>query len=403
MSDSYQIRLLVKAYNFVDSRDLEVDLLEVEQPLESIRLRYLERIRHVLAAAIRWLVNTDFNSSRLLLGIGARNQQGRQGVVPIRQEDCERARADASFDQDYNRSCYATIAVWYVMKHCPLAVSDNFKTDVLAPKLALAYESVQHRATKDKSPTPKNDILQWYHMSTLYLICCQPFGKEKHAFHKAGIGREDLLRTQQRFQKYASRLKASKAEYYSSDHEELDRVVLLGEELDFQSIGDEAGAAAQVASRLKQTQARLEARRRTPRFNHGLTAWNSRHEPLYSPWELLCTNHELYLRTGPERSVESVRNRVFEFMNSDYSFMASWDTSDGDMIAKWWDFEPNAIVCATILDLKFEGRHCIYPSHSRRSCTMERPRSLSSMLSLAKFIALRGHGGRGTTAFSANA
>ncbi|KAM0809294.1 hypothetical protein AB5N19_09637 [Seiridium cardinale] len=145
-------------------------------------------------------------------------------------------------------------------------------------------------------------------------------------------------------------------DYYSSKHEELDRVVLLGEELGLQSLDREAAASAHIVSRARQTKARLEARRRTPRFNQGPTAWNARHEPLNSPWELVCTNHELYLRIASESNIESVRQRVFEFMTSDYSFMASWDISDGDMIAKWWDFEPGAIICATIIDLKTEGR-----------------------------------------------
>ncbi|KAH8205701.1 hypothetical protein TruAng_000195 [Truncatella angustata] len=300
----FQIRFLVKAHNFISTRYLGKDLLETEMPIHEIKEYYLNKIRYVLGGAIHWLVNTDFKSSRLLLGISAKENDESKSIPPPRLTECEHDRADASFDRDYNRSCYATIAVCQA-----LAVSPNG-------------------------------------------LPVDPFGM-------AGVKREDLLHTQQRFQKYASRLKGNKGKYYSPRHEELDRIVLLGEELDLQSIGDNIAAAAaiaQIKSRADQTRARLEARTRTGRFNQGPTARNARYEPLNSPWELLCTNHELYLRTAPKSSTESARNRVFQFMTSDYSFMASWDRSDGDMVAKWWDFEPSAIVCATILDLKTEGK-----------------------------------------------
>jgi hypothetical protein len=40
---------------------------------------------------------------------------------------------------------------------------------------------------------------------------------------------------------------------------------------------------------------------------------------------------------------------------SDYSFMASWDRADREMVSKWWDIEPVSKICATLLDLKMEG------------------------------------------------
>lgn len=332
-----------------------------EQSLENIRVNYLKRIRYVLAGAVQWLVNTDFKNSRLLLGVSAQINSEATNPRPLRYRHCEDARVHVSFDQDYNRSCYATIAVWYVMKHCPVVVTSHFIKYVLGPKLALAYQSVRSRASKDREPTPKNDILQWYHMSTLFLICSEAVRMADGigpdwAFEMVGVKRKDFLATQQRFQRYASRLKVSKGVFYSSKHEELDRVVLLGEELDLESIeGQGSDAAAQISSRVRQTRLRLEARDRTAKFNQGPTARGARHEPLHKPWELLCTNHELYFRIAPSRNTESVKKRVFGFMTSDYSFMASWDRSDGDMIAKWWDFEPTAIVCATIIDLKNEG------------------------------------------------
>ncbi|KAM0809293.1 hypothetical protein AB5N19_09636 [Seiridium cardinale] len=113
-STFFQIRLLVKAHNFIASRHLEIDLLEDAQSIENIRANYLRRIRRALEAALGWLVNTDFRRSRILPGVSSPDSNPHQSPSPRRQDECDRAKADASFDQDYNRSCYATIAVWYV-------------------------------------------------------------------------------------------------------------------------------------------------------------------------------------------------------------------------------------------------------------------------------------------------
>lgn len=166
---SYQIRLLAKAYNFIDSRHFEPDLLDPIQPLENIRTAYLKMIRQILVPALVWLVDTDFRRSRLLPATSSEHKAKDISIpTPERLKECESDRVEMSFDQTYNRGCYATLAVWYVMKHCPAAVTDDFKLNVLLPNLHAAYESVQERAQRDKEPTPKNDILQWYHSSCLF-------------------------------------------------------------------------------------------------------------------------------------------------------------------------------------------------------------------------------------------
>jgi hypothetical protein len=375
---SYQIRLLTKAYGFISTRHFEPDLLEPIQPLENIRTSYLETLRRVLLPALVWLVNTDFRRSRLLPAISSERQTEQSGPLTSetseRLAECENDRVEMSFDQTYNRGCYATLAVWYVMKHCPEAITDDFKSRVLLPKLHIAYQSVQERATRDKEPTPKNDILQWYHMSCLFLICCQPFGVGEEgnpvdAFALTELNPQHVLDTQQRFQKYASRLKASRDDFYSSKHEELDRVVLLGEELGLEDIPDDQDTFIQASVKARQTRRRIVERKRTTRFNPGPSQWKNLHYISFGPWELTCTNHEIYLQIAEEKSTASARDRVFSFLTSDYSFMASWDGADSNWVAKWWDMEPASIICTTLLHLKEEGtvlRHFFESADSAR-------------------------------------
>jgi hypothetical protein len=83
----------------------------------------------------------------------------------------------------------------------------------------------------------------------------------------------------------------------------------------------------------------------------------------HGPWELLCTNHQSFLRVTDDSNIRAARDRLFEFLMSDYSFMTSWDRADSDMIGKWWDVEPVSVICATLLDLKLDGRFSSPKAH----------------------------------------
>jgi hypothetical protein len=277
------------------------------------------------------------------------------------------------FDQSYNQACYATLAVWYVMKHCPEAITGDFMIDMLLPRLDRAYESVQKRASRDKEPTPKNDVLQWVHLCCLFLICNGKIGTNEKGeavdgFMASGLERQELLKTQQKFEKYVARLKTSQIESYSIEHEELDRVILLGEEFGLDSIPTQFTSSL-AASRVLQTRKRILERKRTTRFSPGPKAWKGARVTSNGPWELLCTNHQSFLRVAEDSNIRAARDRLFEFMMSDYSFMTSWDRAESNMIGSWWDFEPTTVVSATLLDLKIEGnaKSSTCPS-SRSNC-----------------------------------
>ncbi|KAH7407184.1 hypothetical protein BKA64DRAFT_666015 [Cadophora sp. MPI-SDFR-AT-0126] len=360
-SSFFQIRLLVKAFNFIGSRHMEPDLFERHKSLIDIRASYLSTLLKSITSILTWLINTDMKPRRLLLALRSDEPSPDMETQPSeRLRRCEQNRVRMHTDQSYNQACYATLAVWYVMKHCPQATPDNFMSEILLPRLARAYEAVQKRASRDKEPTPKNDVLQWLHMSCLFLICNERFGMDDSGaaidgFALSRLDRQELVRTQQKFEKYVSRLKTAQVESYSIEHEELDRVLLISEELGLDAVPT-SYTASLALSRATQSRKRILQRQRTTRFNPGPRTWKGSRVTSNCPWELLCTNHQGFLRVTDDANIKAARDRLFEFLMSDYSFMTSWDRADGNMVGKWWDLEPVSVICATLLDLKFEGK-----------------------------------------------
>ena len=309
-------------YDFIGTRHFEPDLLERFQPLDDIRASYLDKLRDFIPSCLVWLVNTDMKPGRLLLALNSEEAPADLESRPSdRLKQCEKNRVRMNIDQSYNQACYATLAVWYVMKHCPEAITDDFKSSILLPKLNKAYESVQKRASRDKEPTPKNDVLQWLHLSCLFLICNEQFGTDENGqavdgFAACGFDRQEVIRTQQKFEKYVSRLKTSQIESYSVEHEELDRVLLLGEELGLDAIPTPFTSSL-AATRALQTRKTIAERKRTTRFNAGPKLWKGSRITSNGPWELLCTNHQSFLRVADDFNVKAARDRLFEFLMSD--------------------------------------------------------------------------------------
>jgi len=225
---SFYIRLLVKVHDFINTRHLEPDLLQGFRSLDDIRDAYQGKLRRFIRSSLSWLINTDMKPGRLLLALRSSDIPPDVESQPSdRLQQCERNRVNMVLDQSYNQACYATLAVWHVMRHCPDVISSDFLINTLLPKLMQAFESVQKRASRDKEPTPKNDVLQWFHLCCLYLICNVRFGVDKKGnavdgFIASGLDKQELFKTQQKFEKYVARLKTSQITSYSVEHEELD-------------------------------------------------------------------------------------------------------------------------------------------------------------------------------------
>jgi len=350
----------MKTYQFIESRRLVPDLLDSFCPIQTISDRFLRKLGSFIRTAIMWLVNTDMNHNKLLLAVPSwfdtssdvRHWEGRV-------HRCYTHRERLNIERSYNQACYATLGVWYAVKNCGDVIPQSFMEFSILPRLKNAFELVQHRAERNKDPTAKNDILQWLHLSCLYLLCGCTFshdgdGKDIDGFQGSALEQKGVERLHQKFEKYVSRLKTSQSEAYTVYNEELDRLHLLAEEL---GIGDiEVGTTSSlVRSRAKLARRSIRQRKRTTTFMPGPKVRKGPRPVSTGPWELVATNHESYLRVADEFNITSARDRLFQFMMADYGFMASWDRADSKLIGKWWDFEPDSKICATILDLKVEG------------------------------------------------
>lgn len=341
------------------TRYFEADLLDRVCPLNDLRSRYLEKLRQHIRSILIWLIETDLRPRQLLLPLKIeRNLDEVQvQVSPKRVQHCREKRESVNVDRSYNQACFASLAVWYVMKYCPQAITEELKTTILLPQLRKAYESVEKRRSRaQEDPTPKNDVLQWFHLCCLLMILREPYSDDDDGYAASGLDIAELTKSQQRFQKYVTRLKTKQNEPYSLEHEEMDRLVLLGEELGLQTLTTPYTSSL-ASARAKQTRERIAERERTTRFNPGPKIGKSFQVTSTGPWELAHLNHHSQLRIAEHANVRPSRDRCFEFLLSDYTFMTSWDHADSNMIGKWWDIEPLSVFSATLLDLKSEGKY----------------------------------------------
>ncbi|AEO64451.1 uncharacterized protein THITE_48161 [Thermothielavioides terrestris NRRL 8126] len=354
----YQIRLLAKTHYFIKSRRLERDFVdEVHyRDLNQIKEEYLKNIRSALGRALTWLFRTDLKPGRLLLAVYSKPVEGAAGNPVF--ASCARGRVQLTWDGSYNRGCYATMAAWYVYRLCPEAITDRLAKEVLIPLLPQAYTEGMQRADRVKQPSPKANVLQWLHFSCILLLYHELGCEENadHPKHRIDLDVSEVRETQERFEKAVSRLKTSQSDGWSAEHDELDRVILLAEEMALDRLRDNTKSHSLAVSRARQTRRRIRNRRRTAKFHLGPKPWMAARSLSNGPWELQCIHHEASLRVADESNVIAARDRLFEFLLSDYSFMASWDRADAGMIGTWWDIQPVAMVSSTLLDLKVDGK-----------------------------------------------
>lgn len=347
----------MKAHQFIRTRYFEPDLLDKIYSLDEMRTSYLAKLRRHIRAVLIWLIETDLRPQQLLLPLKIERspEEVESHVSSARIQHCREQRESVNVDRSYNQACFASLAVWYAMKYCPQAITEDLKSKILLPQLKKAYDSVEKRRSRgQEDPTPKNDVLQWFHLCCLLLILRQPVGQDKDGYAASGLKFPDMSKTQLKFQKYVTRLKTKQNEPYSLEHEEMDRLVLLGEELGLQALESPYTSSLALA-RAKQTRKRIADRERTTRFNPGPKTLKSARITSTGPWELSFLNHHSFLRITEEMNIRPSRDRCFDFVLSDYTFMTSWDRADSNMIGTWWDIEPLSVFSATLLDLKSES------------------------------------------------
>lgn len=360
---SWQIRLLVKVHNYLSSRKFEKELLEPSSSLIAIRDSFLEKIRNRILKVLIWVLKANNETGILLLPIA--NGYNRHHEHLKRSRPCWSLRSSIRRDNSYNQAYFQSLAVWYVMLHCPDAITPTFMSSILLPELErLNNKDERDKYSGDRVSTPKNDILQWFRYHCLRLIFQYNFytsedGKAVDGYAASGLDREEMSNLQAQCEKFVLRLRESRSEPESTDNEEIDRLYLLGEELGFDKPQNPPSSDLAPA-RAKETRQRLAARKRTSQFNPGPGASVLYRTTSNAPWELSCLSHHSVLRInvepGDSSDLAARRDNCFEFLLSDHTFMTTWDRADGSMIGKWWDLEPASVICATLIDLKSEGK-----------------------------------------------
>jgi hypothetical protein len=365
---SWQVRLLVKLHQYLELLSFDPKLLEKEEreTLTAIRSLYMLKLQNHLRSILIWILQEGLSVDKFLLPLATRGH----GLLerPTSIDNCFASRAWIEVDRSCNHICFVTMAVWYVMRHCPQAITLGFKSRILLNELGRLFAASDRQELRgEKESTPKNDILHWYHLSCLSLICQETFGQTSDGqtidgYMASGLSRQEISRSQEYCEKIVKRLRKSQPGPYSLEDEEVDRLFLLGEaELGLDLLKSTTSASLAIA-RATQTKTRLTERKRTSTFDSGPKESRLGKSPRptsNAPWELTFLNHHSLLRISSDHltdiSTRASRDTCFEFVLADYTFMTSWDRANCGMIGTWWDLEPSSVICATIIDLKMDG------------------------------------------------
>jgi len=265
------------------------------------------------------------------------------------------------------RNAFLTMAVWYVMNHCERALNATFR-QTLKSTIDTLEKLYQHdtptrkrRQVSDGSEL-RDSILHWYHFGCLRQILEWLTAKATHENRAPEILRIESIEAgwRKRAEMIVSSYEKGQldtAQRNSPQEEELDRLILMSQELGLEP------SVNKTSPLVKQVRAKIFNRKQTTQFNHGPHAESdSRFTPGPAPWELFCLNHhtplslQLFSSTGTDdrdpTAIDREKRNLFLFLQSDSSFMSTWDRSEKDMIAQWWDVEATTVVCATLLDIR---------------------------------------------------
>lgn len=171
----------MKVHEFLRSRKFEPDLLDSVRPLNHIRILYLQMLRSHIRRVLIWLIEAKVEPGKVMLPLDTNKQPDsmENGITSERLKYCLNRRNLMKTDNSYDQTCFVTLALWFAMKHCPEAITAEFKSHVILPALGKFYSSGETQDSRGgNDSTPKNNVLQWFHLSCLILICQETFGKD---------------------------------------------------------------------------------------------------------------------------------------------------------------------------------------------------------------------------------
>jgi len=310
---------------------------------------------------------------------------------------------------------YCSVIIWYVQRNLPEAFSLD-KTDITAGSphsmvqehLWRYFETqllgyfVRYKLLQSASKSrlkaiddPVGCILRWYHYFSLHNLCISLRKKDQDLFDsickkirsKCSTMIAELRdRDSQRYRD----VEAPTDEMGALSHDvvlwqvKAEKSMRLFEQgrLSGQNIGHEAANLEGVGpelgiaetggitvfgrSCLELARDLVRAREPTRKVNPGrshILRWDSKQDirsarPRPAPWELSCLAQHLphNLDAVDSEKRDALLDQCKEFMISDYTFMASWDSSKPTTVGHWWNFITSAVVCGKLLAEKTAAR-----------------------------------------------
>lgn len=400
---SWQVRLLVKAHNFLEHSKLDGGALR------ETRHAYLQRIRTYIQLVLLWVVRAKHESS----SFGHFRARVSRDHVPINR------------NLPSSSTYYSTMTIWYIVKHCPKALNPALEKELLPDYVSRNQENCKSPNLKTRKPKKDLEVdltdglLKWYHAVCLSQIQASLDQLKKAAVAQGTTDVESEFASTEKFgaadaervphqqleiqetsesagsasspsqPSSQSPSKKSNDQHLESDHfsdellenlrkllgqhlsfppdsysaedETVDRLALLADELVF-TLGVSKKDADFAKNSAKQAAKKILKRERTTTFNPGVAETKSGQARIHAPWELACLNHHSLLHLGSEmpKEVESEHTEIakqncFQFLSSDHSFLASWDRSRKNMFGEWWDYEVSSIICSTLISLRAKG------------------------------------------------
>src|SRR5277367_2932687 len=144
---SWQVRLLVKAHNFLENSKLDGG------SLQEMHRAYLQRIRTHIQLVLLWVVRTKSKSS----GFGNFRVRVSRDHVPTNK------------NLPSSSTYYSTMTIWYIMKHCPKALNPALEKELLPDYVSRHHKNYKSQNLKTRKPKKDLDVdltdglLKWYH------------------------------------------------------------------------------------------------------------------------------------------------------------------------------------------------------------------------------------------------
>jgi hypothetical protein len=397
---SWQVRLLVKAHNFLENSKLDGG------SLRETRHAYLQRIRTHIQLVLLWVVRAKYESP----GFGYPRVRVSRDHVP------------SNRNIPSSSTYYSTMTIWYILKHCPKALNPALEKELLPDYVSRNQENCKSQNLKTRKPKKDLDVdltdglLKWYHAICLSQIQARLDQLKKDAAAQGTTDVESEFASAEKFsaadtervphqqlevqetsestgsassppqppsqtpskkpndqhlesdhlsdellenlRKLLGQHLSFPLDSYSAEDETVDRLALLADELVF-TLGVPKKDAEFAKNSAKQAAKKILRRERTKTFNPGVAETKSGQARIHAPWELTCLNHHSLLHLGSEMpkeaDIEIVKQNCFQFLSSDHSFLASWDRSRKNMFGEWWDYEVSSIICSTLISLRAKG------------------------------------------------